>query len=641
MVFEVRCHRNLSRVYIIDPSVYQFYRIIRLNDHVHFQLRGSVAVEAYIVKVHKLGLMKINPSAINETSNMFYTVLNAKSDQFLPEISVINSITLGTMKTIVKGMDLNRWGRKLASSYECGSSSMERRNKRFDIGFAAQSHNDPDVIPGMNVPKFTTKHDSKEGLEEKETLTMSLMRSAILMKRLVNELKDKYELDWDDFNDEERRNLFANRAAKERGVADGELFVYKGVSVGVTGSLQNGEYLWLRPHVDKMNGRQDGYDVYHGFSIHIRMHYIGFRHPVLIRVSLGGYGKKPVDDCLSRLAINRSILNGVLDWQNNNPELFEITSSLLKFRGGTTYRTIRPRAYKSVYYSIFVEGLLRLGDMFHNDLGVLYEALFLMSLTPSPLGWFEGVMFAARNRGEENLVEVFINHMVKEYGCVSAGPGRRRQVSHGRSMRKKQLYASLINMKRCVGMASVVDDPAQLLKRWTSSPENGGLHGVGELIGQEQISVLSYLRRFHARDRSSIAYVAKSTATYLRLVSLGVKKDSHMKEILRFVMVNMGVDADDAEHFFCEHLRDKEQSKFEAKDTIIMGQGLYSFEDNRVCRMNEDGGKEFVEDRDWSFGRVSYRLGNAWWEDGFETESLEGELLLSTKKRKGRSKNKD
>ena len=106
MVFEVRDQSILRRVYIIDPSEQQFYRIARLDEHVHFQLRGSAAVEAYIENVQELGLRKRRPSEINANSNMFYTVLNAQSDHFLPEISVVNSFPSSIMDTNIKRMNL-------------------------------------------------------------------------------------------------------------------------------------------------------------------------------------------------------------------------------------------------------------------------------------------------------------------------------------------------------------------------------------------------------------------------------------------------------------------------------------------------------------------------------------------------------
>jgi len=276
MVFEVRDESILRRVYIIDPSEQLFYRIAHLDDHVHFQLRGSAAVEAYIENVQELGLMERRPSEINANSNMFYTVLNAQSDHFLPEISVVNSVPSSIMDTNVKRMNLKKWGEKIISGCESDDSSQTRGNDRIDIGFTAQSQNDPGIIQGMNVPRFTTKHDRSPGLEENETLTMSLMRSAISMKRLVDEMKDKYKLKWDDFNNGERRSLFSQRVANDRGIEDGESFVYEGVTVGLTGALPNGKYLWLRPHRDRMNAIRDGYNVYHGFSIHFRIRYAGF-----------------------------------------------------------------------------------------------------------------------------------------------------------------------------------------------------------------------------------------------------------------------------------------------------------------------------------------------------------------------------
>ena len=98
--------------------------------------------------------------------------------------------------------------------------------------------------------------------------------------------------------------------------------------------------------------------------------------------------------------------------------------------------------------------------------------------------------------------------------------------------------------------------------------------------------------------------------------------------------MNIGADASFVENVFCEFLRDTTGSSFAAKGTIIRGQGLFSREGGSLYRMDEDGRKEFIEDREWLFGRVSYRSGRTWWEHGFQPESLEGVLVLSTKKRR-------
>ena len=107
-----------------------------------------------------------------------------------------------------------------------------------------------------------------------------------------------------------------------------------------------------------------------------------------------------------------------------------------------------------IYFSIFIHGLLVLGRKFGYDKGILMEAVYAMCLSPSPAGWYMGIMAVVDNIGGRNLIIAFIDYMVEYHRSVSAGPGRRRQPSHGRGIDTKELFVSIRNLARHATLAS-------------------------------------------------------------------------------------------------------------------------------------------------------------------------------------------
>jgi hypothetical protein len=156
----------------------------------------------------------------------------------------------------------------------------------------------------------------------------------------------------------------------------------------------------------------------------------------------------------------------------------------------------------------------------------MLEAIFAISLTPSPSRWREGVMAALDmcETNGKNLIVNYINYMVETYETVSSGDARRHAPSHGREMSLNQLLKSLSNMAKICDDSSTATSSAQdLLMR---SLDNGGLFGVGALTGGEIGYLLTALGLFRSPSTTGLSVeIATTTTTGKRLADLGINSD--------------------------------------------------------------------------------------------------------------------
>lgn len=631
----------LDQVYIIESSKNQLYRVRSLNERTHFQIDDDQEMNEYLARLEDKGLEEIDSPDVQSDSTLFFTFLHGNENHYLPEITIFNNLQESVPSFMLSQIRLRDWAEHLTKPVNAGKSECGTRGcVKLDIGFCPQSYKDPDVVKGMNAPKFTTKHDRFLGLDGDSSITASMIESAIGTNFLRSSLSRTHDLSWEgDFNHDRRLTLFANRAAESHVHLHHTKFVFEGVTIGVTGTLPDGRTVKILPHRDILNGIGAGYDVYYSFSSLVVLKRKGGEGYTTVRVSIGCYGKKCVDDFLLRLDANEKLYRAISTWRNNNPELFHIDSYLLKFTADATHRLVRPRADKKLYYSIYIEGVLKLGQIFSYDMGVLFEAVYLITMCPSPLGWYNGVMAAAHKRGDGNLVEAFVNHMVDLHGAVSSGEGRRRQVSHKRSVTRANVYHSLMNMMTLAASSVAENNTQEYIKNWSKGPENGGVYGARELISQEQIYILTALGVIKNYKHAIDAQIAKGTETADRLRKWKITKDSHRAEIMRYVCARMKISPYVAENMFCEFLRfaAKEESvkSFPAKDAIIKGQGIYTLMGGVLTRTDVEGTTEMVDMSMWGFDRIVYSGGVRWWKKGFRPLAITGELTLTINEKKG------
>ena len=652
---EKRCNRRLNKVYIVAPSPMQMYRTTSLHDRTHFQLSSKWEVEEYTSNLRQCGLAQVHPDELYLAPSRFYTILDAARDHFLDDISVVNMFIDPSLISLAEATRLHDWANYMNNPKISKKVCTLRGCRRMDIGLCAQSHNDPDVVLGMNAPKYTTKFDESEtGLDFNKTATISMMETALALREMAYVISDRQSLGWDeDFGDEVRNELNAYRAAKERGLKNWERFVFEGVTVGLTGDTPDGKRVVLSEHEDDLNGISVGYDVYYGFSAHVWITVEEHSTPTLVRAQVGGYGKRCACHFMSRFRKNMEVLEEIRDWKHENPELFDIGHHLLTFEDKEDHRFIRPMADKSVYYSLFIETILYVGEMCKYDLGMLYECVYLLTLTPSPFYWYVGVLAtAASSRRGRNFAEAYVEFMVGKFGAVSASAGgdagRRRQPSHGGFLSRRRLYQSLVNMKNACAASMEISDSGEFLKLWAGAPEDGGVFGAGTLIAQEQIYLMAALGILRNYEHSLFGEVGSGTETWARLKARkiigtpGSSKESNERrvaELVRFLSINLDVSRATVEHFLCEVGRDTASSKFDAKDTLVRGQSLYAVNGGILTKTDKCGHKTVVNEMGWAFGRLDYDRGVRWWETGFEAEGIAGDVKLTVNAKTSRSVN--
>lgn len=142
---------------------------------------------------------------------------------------------------------------------------------------------------------------------------------------------------------------------------------------------------------------------------------------------------------------------------------------------------------KDVYYSPFVHLALTVGANYFHVLEMVYCLVF----SPSPSGWCEGVSMASSDASDNNFVFKFIDAMRDQYGSVSGGGHRRRQVSHQKKAKRRDIALSLWNLLSLINIANISDDTSSLVHAFTKSAAEGGLFLVGPLIAQEIINILT------------------------------------------------------------------------------------------------------------------------------------------------------
>jgi hypothetical protein len=632
MVFEFKTGNRLNNAVIMEPSDGQLYRVTSLHNVNHYQLQGRDNVETYMDTV---GLNRIQSSEACAGRDGYVVLLNADANHFIPDIiDVYNGIVKGPDEYLSRMLGEMSLEDLASIAVERADVNMvdTRGNARIDIGFAAQSHNDKSVVDGMNAPKFTKWSDKVRGVSTKETLTVSMMNAAITLSNMsAVAFDDRHASDFQ--GDAERSTLFSNRQAKMRGVENWSDYNCEGNTLGITGTLPSGNHVTLRPHMDLLNSRREGYDVYHGVSICYKVRYPNRRGWHWVRVSFGSYGKKCVDDFMTRYRRYYSLCTRVMDWMTDNPEvLMDGREILMHHSHPAEYVLIRARANKSVYFSIFVHTLFIIGEKTGFDRAIMLEAGFCASISTSPYRFYMESMSAlqAIARGDgTNFIELFIESCLRRHGSVAGGVGYRHMPSSGSGMKKVVLYQSLVNLVRLCDNASQLED-------WICGPSQGGLQGVGALIGQQLMHIFTLVGAIRDISIIETVSISRTTQTHERLSSHeNIRTPGSQQELVRYMASRMKVTSCIVENSLCEFCRDLYGPRL-GNDTIVKGQYLYKLTAggklSRVSLYKEDE----IDRPIWQFDTGQYTPAVVWWENGFDYGLLgDVEIRFSNKKRKG------
>jgi len=195
-------------------------------------------------------------------------------------------------------------------------------------------------------------------------------------------------------------------------------------------------------------------------------------------------------------------------------------------------------------------------------------------------------------------------------------------------MEKTMLYQSLVNLK-------ILCNNESPLVKWISRTTEGGLRGVGPLIGQELMQILTLVGAI--RDVSLIENVSVSctTHTHRRLSDYeNIRTERHQQELVAYMANRMGVATSYVENALCEYCRDH-YGRDIGNDTIVKGQSLYRLTPGGKLRVVSLSKEDVIDRPEWNFDTGHYTPTVAWWDVGFKCELLgDYYICFSNRKRK-------
>jgi len=252
-----------------------------------------------------------------------------------------------------------------------------------------------------------------------------------------------------------------------------------------------------------------------------------------------------------------------------------------------------------------------------------------MVFTPSPSGWCEGILLALADASDKPFVFKFIDCRRDKHGCVSGGSHRRRQVSHQRKAKNKDIARSLRNLHLLVGVADSTDDTSSLLAQFTPSAAKGGLFLAGHLLSQELINVLTKVEAIMNDYHAHNVQVAKGTKTSERLAKLGIRTETQQTNLMTYLSQTLNHPRDKLENALCEGLRfqySRGQNRF--YDSVNGEHLIYTREDGLLKAFDAGGGEVDILRPTWDKSNDEYE--KCWWSESGGAD-LSGCILLTNK----------
>ena len=195
-------------------------------------------------------------------------------------------------------------------------------------------------------------------------------------------------------------------------------------------------------------------------------------------------------------------------------------------------------------------------------------------------------------------------------------------------MKKSMLYQSLVNLKNLCTKESP-------LVKWISRTTEGGLQGVGPLIGQELMQILTLVGGIRDVTLIENVSVSRTTHTHRRLSDYeNIRTERHQQELVAYMANRMGVTPSYVENALCEYCRDHYGHNI-GNDTIVKGQSLYRMTPGGKLHVVSLKKEEVIDRPVWNFDTGRYNPTIAWWNEGINCELLgDNYISFSNRKRK-------
>ena len=665
---------------ILEQPQYQAYICADLHRHYHGQFT-DVEKEDYICQLQHKGFQQVTREGSLQPTRpkLYYIILDKEYDWNIHEIKVLNKFQdHEELMHLVNQLNLSELAHHLLITKwdETKDWVNGRNNFQLSHGYNHLDQTDSERIPGLCLPRRHQKPQKMDGLGGDANMEATLIRKQIINTKILDWMTNYFQIDTV-FPLNHRKALFVCQDLEKLGHPAGAMRC-EGGTFNVSGLLNSRSSQGVSTaictfHVDKYNECKNddcgGSNKNFCYNELLQLPYSHREEPVQIRVALNQYDKRCVGLAYDKTKATEKFVNFArqyiqatrrrlddfmyVDWVGKQSVARE-AATLER----VDYATIEADPNKDCHYSwhihvIFCEVLPVFGWNEH----ILVEVLFCLTLTPSSIGFRQGVRYAiaARNNGK-NFITNFVQEMVFKHGATAYQFGKksRHQVSSQGLLSSHDMCVSCFNLHYLIQYANLSSSCSQKLYQYMSSHAHqrkqghlGGVFGAELLTCQSIVKISVMIGLITNAKHAYHVQIPSGTETSKRLAQWGIKTARHRQQLLDTVCTEFHIgDQNIGENIVCETGRyfhsDDRQSKL-GVDTLAVNQFLYQLtkEDGNMLSVTRPDGSTFIQSRDFAkhwFSKkqfFQYCPIHKWWEmnpdEPYLTLGYPYDLVLSKK----------
>ena len=651
------------------------YKIKSLNNTLHYTIRGKSNLDRRIKDLKDDGFVELltNQSMQDQhrrPQRYYIIVPPGRNLTGVEEIEVINDFQLlgsaddcERAQAIFDKIPFDKLTTYFVSRQNFLHGTKDSRNSRnLSAGYSQQRQTNIDMCPGLNTPEFTNTTDKLPRIDtdSRQSVTQSMLMYGCSLLELSDLISTKTGSQRA-FTDQERTAMFMGPVAKKYGI-HAEYLRFEGVTIGNTGINKLMCEDHLAPHFDVGNDNRSQYG--QNFVVCAnKMVDVEYKKGKTIRTRTAViiYSKKCVGDSYEKYSLYMPIALKYETWIKDCNPILQVTPKTIESLGldkesPKQLHKISPQWTKRFYYSPYINEILRIGKASNWDGALMLEVAYAIVFTPNAKTFCHGVALALKQRHtDENFIFRYIDSLVRVYGSVSGGEGRRRMCSHQRSVSRYRIIKSLANLPRLLKLANKPGTKTtELIKQFIKSPEQGGMFLMGQLSCQEFLHILTMVSKLmHGNKiitnqchKENVA-ISTSTKTSKRLIENGITNEAERRKMMQFLQSRLSrshssaqgtIDDEAIENGLCESLR------YNAGILVYeyIGNAVYTENNGRLVAYNLKGEEIDLRKR---FGKpVPYmpseieHTGVMWWKKGelrnHKKSCLAGDILLTSNKKK-------
>ena len=649
---------------IVQENLSQVYKIGSLHITLHYALRGKENMNRRVEDLLEDGFQLLTKEEAQNSrtrpERLLIIVPPGENFTGVKEIEVINDLKefgddAQMMFETIPFDKLAQYLVKKQSIFGRGGKKDHRNSRSLSAGYSQQRQTNNLMCPGLNTPEFTNSTDKLPPVENGRTVTQSLLTWGCTLMGLSDLISQKTQSQRA-FTDQSRAAMFMKPVAEKHKIPLANLR-FEGVTAGNTGT----NTLWIEESLDAHFDIGNDPRNKHGQNLVIcanKIVQVEYRPGKFLktRTAVIIYNKKCVGDNHEKYSRYQPIALKYEQWIEQCRPVLNVNPYTIRMLGlsekSSPMHMIRPQWTKEFYYSPFIDKILQVGKISNWDGILMLEVAYAIVFTPNAKTFCHGVDLALKCEAEENFIFRYINSLVREYGSVSGGEGRRRMCSHGLKVSRYRLAKSLANLPRLLQIVNKTGaKTSNIIKEFTKPPEQGGMFLVGKLSCQEFLHVLTMVSKAIVSNKfitnechmRNVA-IASSTKTSNRLLSHRISSDSDRIKLMAFLRKRLSIsysphgaiDDEAIENGLCESLR------YHAGQHVyeFVGNVVYTKKDDSIVAYNLSGGeidltKEFGKCKT-SFPPAKAHSGVMWWKQGELAKYkklglLDGDILLTSK----------